>query len=40
MFKYRKVYNPARAWNKGPTAEVESSHGWFNPTKCRVKSTF
>ena len=28
-----------RAWDKGPTAEVESSHGRFNPTKSRVKST-
>ena len=28
-----------RAWDKGPIAEVESSHGRFNPTKNRVKST-
>ena len=28
-----------RAWDKGPTAEVESSQGRFNPTKSRVKST-
>ena len=28
-----------RAWDKGSTAEVESSHGRFNPTKSRVKST-
>ena len=30
----------SKPWDKGPTAEVESSHGRFNPTKSRVKSTF
>ena len=28
-----------RAWGKGPTADVKSSHGQFNPTKSQVKST-
>ena len=26
------TYLTVRAWDKGPTAEVESSHGRFNPT--------
>ena len=28
-----------RAWDKGPTAEVELSHSRFNATKSQVNST-
>ena len=27
-----------KAWDKGPTAEVESSHGRFNPTSGTVEN--
>ena len=36
---FRSIGNRHRAWVKGPTAEVKSSHGRVNPTKSRVKST-
>ena len=40
FLKREKKKNTIRAWDKGPTAEVESSHGRFNPTKSRVKVDF
>ena len=34
---FRSIGDRHRAWDKGPTAEVESSHGQVNPTNSRVK---
>ena len=36
---FRSIGDRHRAWDKGQTAEVESSHGRVNPTNSRVKST-